>query len=1040
MGRLYALNSALGYAIAAMSLAAVSVSAPLYAQGGGPDVDENVVEEIVVTGSRIKRANLVSTSPVTQVNSDEFLFRGITRVEDLLNDLPQVLPDQSSATNNGASGTATVDLRGLFAPRTLTLLNGRRLPAGSPAYAISPDINQIPGMMLDRVEVLTGGASATYGSDAIAGVVNFITIDDFQGVQFDYQFSQYQHSNDSALAQYVSDAGYELPPGTVNDGGTHNFSLMLGIDDAAGRGNLTAYATYRDIKAVTQSRRDYSACALQGGTTDLAEEFFGVKGFFCGGSSTIPEGRFTDFGLLTNPDCVMVPAPTPEDPDAVICNRVPQFDYATGMPTGAVDGNGNLITMPEPVLPWFGNTSGNGTLPWPGRFDFLVEPGTDMFVNRAGHPNAFYNYGPTNLFMRPDERITFGAIGHYSVSDVAEIYLELNYMDDKTVSQLAPSGSFFWPNSVSCGNPLLSQQQFDLLCTRYNLTASDSQIVFIGRRNVEGGSRADNLRHTSYRGVLGVRGDIGSSWEYDAYLNYGAVAYTEVYDEDLSITRMLRALDVVTDPASGQPVCASALNGSDPQCVPWNIFESGAVTQQAIDYITLPIYYTGSTEQHQLSAYVSGDLGDYGFKLPTADEAVKVVFGLEYRKELLDYEPDRTAQEGGAAGQADAQSPVHGSYAVSEFFAEASVPLLEGKTAAELLSVDLAYRYSDYSTDKQTDTYKIGAEWMFHPSLRLRGSYQHAVRVGNIHELFRPLANSGGNGEDTCQGANPESTLAECQLTGLTAAQYGTLPEREFSGFNTKFGGNPDLDPEESDTVSFGFILSPEFLSGLTLSVDWFDIDVTGAIAEPDSDFIFDQCIATGAARFCDAIHRDSATGLLWLGDAYVNAANTNIGFIQTTGIDVVADFQLPIGRFGDLNFNLVGTYLDTWDWQELPGEEPFDCTAVYEGGPCIRARPAVVTNFRTSWLTPWDASVSLLWRYLSDVRDGSGAGNHIPSYSFLDLAGLWDVSEGIVIRIGINNILDKDPPFTPFGSGNSLPETYDALGRYWFTGVSVNF
>lgn len=1023
---------------AAMALAAFAASAPLPAQDDFADAD--VVEEIVVTGSRIKRANLVSSSPVTQVDADEFQYQGITRVEDLLNHLPQVLPDQSSAVNNGASGTATVDLRGLFAPRTLTLLNGRRLPAGSPAYAISPDINQIPGMMLDRVEVLTGGASATYGSDAIAGVVNFITIDDFQGVQFDYQFSQYQHNNDSALAQYVSDAGYDLPPGTVNDGATHNVSLMLGIDDAAGRGNLTAYATYRDIEAVTQSQRDYSACALQGGTTDLAEEFFGVRGFYCGGSSTTPEGRFTDFGLLTNPDCVMMSAPTPEDPSAMVCNRVPQFDYATGMPTGAVDGNGNPIMMNEPVLPWFGNSSGNGTMPWPGRFDFLVEPGTDMFVNRAGHPKAFYNYGPTNLYMRPDERITLGTIGHYSLSDMAEIYLEMNYMDDKSVAQFAPSGSFFWPESVSCGNPLLSPQQFDLLCTRYDLTAADSQIVFIGRRNVEGGSRRDSLRHTSSRGVLGVRGAIGNSWEYDAYVNYGAMTYAEVFDEDLSITRMLRALDVVTDPVSGQPMCASALNGSDPQCVPWNVFESGAVTQQAIDYITLPIFYTGSTEQHQMSAYVSGDLGAYGFKLPTADEGVKVVFGLEYRQELLDYEPDKTAQEGGAAGQGESQSPVHGSYAVSEFFTEASIPLLEGKTAAELLSVDLAYRYSDYSTDKQTDTYKIGAEWMFHPSLRLRGSYQHAVRVGNIQELFRPLANGGGSGDDTCQGANPESTLAECQLTGLTAAQYGSLPEPEFSGFQTKVGGNPNLDPEESDTVSFGVIFSPEVLGGLTLSVDWFDIEVSGAIAEPDSKFIFDQCVATGAARFCDAIHRDSTTGLLWLGDAYVNAANTNIGFIQTTGIDVIGDLQLPIGRFGDLDFNLVGTYLDAWDWQELPGEQPFDCTAVYEGGPCIRARPKVVTNFRTTWLTPWDASVSLLWRYLSEVRDGTGVGNDFPSFSYVDLGGIWEVSEGIVIRIGINNLLDRDPPYNPFGSGNTMPETYDALGRYWFTGVSVKF
>ena len=427
-------KSALGHTLAATCFAVLICSPAANAQVDDADADAEAVEEIVVTGSRIKRRNLVSTSPVTQVDAVELEFQGITRVEDLLNDLPQVIADQSAGTNNGSSGTATVDLRGLQPIRTLTLLNGRRLPAGSPANPAA-DINQIPGMLIERIEVLTGGASATYGSDAISGVVNFITADDFQGVQFDYQFSQYAHDNSSYLAQFVEDAGYALPPGNVSDGDTHNFSLMAGFNGPGGEGNLTAYVTYRDIESVTQSERDHSACALFGDSAD----------FFCGGSSTIPDGRFTDFGLLTNPDCVLVPAPTPEDPNAMACNRIPAFDYQTGLPTGETDPDGNPILMPEPALPWFGNTSGNGSMPWPGRFDLLVDPGTNTFANRAGHPNAFYNFAPTNYFMRPDERITAGVFGHYPLGSSAEIYVELNYMDDKTVAQLAPSGSFFWP-------------------------------------------------------------------------------------------------------------------------------------------------------------------------------------------------------------------------------------------------------------------------------------------------------------------------------------------------------------------------------------------------------------------------------------------------------------------------------------------------------------------------------------------------------------------------------------------------------------------
>ena len=1023
---------ALGQCMAAATLAAWASLVPVHAQEHLAAPETDAVEEIVVTGSRIKKRNLVSTSPVTQVDREEFVFQGNTRVEDLLNVLPQTVADQTSATNNGSAGTATVDLRGLDAVRTLTLLNGRRLPAGTPERP-APDINQIPGILIERVEMLTGGASATYGSDAIAGVVNFITIDDFEGLKFDYQFSQYVHKNSSSFARYVEEAGFELPSKSVSDGETHNLSVMWGMNGAGGAGNLTLYATYREVEGVTQSERDYSACSMA--------EF---DGFFCGGSGTIPDGRFTDFGLLTHPDCVLVPSPTPEDPNAMACNRVPAFDYATGQPTGAVDPDGNPVLMNEPVLPWFGNTSGGGTMPWPGRYDFLVEPGTDQFVNRAGHPNAFYNFAPTNYFMRPDERVSAGAIGHYPIADNAELYVELNYMRDKTVIQLAPSGSFFWPETINCDNPFLSQQQFDLVCARYNLTPADSQIGFIGRRNAEGGSRRGEKEHVSYRGVLGIRGDVGSTWSYDAFLNYGEVTYSELFDEDLSITRMIRAIDAVSDPVSGQPVCRSALDGTDPNCVPWNVFQSGGVTQEALDYITQPLYFDGSTRQVQVNGYMSGDLGDYGIEFPGADEGIKVVVGLEYRDEKLAYNPDPVAESGDVAGFFGADPPVSGSFSVGELFTEASIPIVQGAPAADLVSVDLAYRYSDYSTGVQTDTYKIAGEWMPIPDIRFRASFQHAVRTGNILELFRPLRDSGGPGRDTCEGQTPVSTFEECQRTGVTAAQYGNIAVPSFGdGFQAKYGGNPDLQPEESDTTSFGFILSPGAWPGFTLSADYFDIEVTGAIAQPSSKFIFDKCIETGAARFCDAVNRDPATGLLWIGEGFVNVADTNIGFLRTAGIDVVASLELGMGRFGDLNFNFVATHVDRWEWQEQPGEAAIECAGSFQLGPCQRARPELVTNLRSTWATPWDASLSLLWRHTSRIENGGfdQFGEYccdLSATDYFDLAGVWAVTDSITVRLGINNIFDEDPPFTTGGSGNTLPETYDALGRYWFAGFSM--
>jgi outer membrane receptor protein involved in Fe transport len=976
-------------------------------------------------------------------------FQGVTRIEDMLNRLPQVAASQNANVANGSSGTATVDLRNLGVARTLVLLNGRRLPAGSPRQNgnLAADLNQIPSKLIDRVEVLTGGASATYGSDAVAGVVNFITKSDFEGISFDYQYAFYQSKNDNSILDLSRDRGFDLPPGTVTDGYTNDFSLMIGANTSDGRGNVTMYAGYREIDPVTSGQRDVNNCALQGAPGSYS----------CGGSSTIPTGRFADFGSLANPDCVMIL--DPEGSGEMVCNQVPEFDFDTGIPTGEVDDNGDLILQPEPILPWIGNSSGTGTVPWPGSIDFTTAGNT--FVDRAG---LLYNYQPPNYLQRPNERYTVGAMGHYEVNRSLDVYAEISYMDNQSVSQIAPSGNFGNTATIPCSNAFLSQQQFDLICTQFGFgddavdgsgsTATDLTPVTILRRNVEGGFRQTITRNTTHRIVIGARGEINDAWSYDVNGNFGTVAYQQTNLNDLSIVRVQRSLDAVDD-GNGNIVCRSVVDGSDPFCLPWNVFEEGGVNpgDAVLDYLSTPFFATGETSTDMASGYVTGDLGEYGVKLPSADTGIQIVGGYEWRQERLRFNPDTGLQNADGTGLGGATLPVNGSFAVKEFFFEAQVPLFEGYDLAQSVNLNLGYRYSDYNTGKTTDTYKGAADWSFNDNIRIRASLQRAVRAGNLRELFQPQGlNLFDMPVDPCgagaDGAAPAATRDQCvNNTGLPSFLYGSdALNSPANQYNFLQGGNPLLDPEESDTVSFGGIFSPTFIDGLTVSLDYYNIEVEKAIDPISPAFTLDQCLALGPAEWCDQVNRDPVTGSLWLGTVgFVVGTNVNLGKLTREGVDVQVNYDFPIGSMGELNLNLVGLVLLTADIQNVPGGPVSECKGLWEGATtdCQGIFPEWSHNLRTTWLTPWDVDVSLFWRYIDAVDDRGVNGANWDSYNYIDLAATWQITDNTAFRIGVNNIFDEDPPFASDvgnapGNGNVFPGSYDSLGRYIFAGFSL--
>ncbi|MEQ8516311.1 MAG: TonB-dependent receptor [Chromatocurvus sp.] len=930
--------------------------------------EQMVVEEVIVTGSRIQKANLVSASPVTQIDAEEFRFQGTTRVEDLMRNMPQVYSNQNSSQSNGATGTATLNLRNLGDERTLVLVNGRRLPIGSPLQGgIGADINQIPADLIRRVEVMTGGASATYGSDAVAGVVNFMLMDDFEGIQLDWQGSVYQHDNDNNFLQdLVESNGFPVPSGSQTDGEIQNWSLIMGGNFDNGRGNVTAYATYREIEAVLQSARDYSSCALNN------------TGDGCFGSGTSREGTFL----------------------------VPGIDDAVGEDTFFVDGNQ------------------------------LVEG------------SRVYNYGPLNYYQRPDERYTAGAFGRYQINDNVEAYTELSFMDNQSNAQIAPSGAFGLTEDVSCSNPFLSQQQVDLLCGSVGLGPDDTQSVTILRRNVEGGPRNQDLRHTTFRGVFGIRGQINDTWRYDLYGMYSEVSMENTYNNDLSNAKISEAVDAVEDPETGEIVCRSG----NPNCVPWNVWQTGGVDPAAPAFLELPLFARGTTDQKVFSGYVAGSLGDYGLKLPMADNGIEVVIGAEYRKDSLNFNPDEGFRLGLGAGQGGATNAVSGEIDVRELFFETSIPVVEGREFAEEVTLDLGYRYSDYSLGGTTDTYGIRGAWSVNADIKFRASYQRAVRAPNVRELFLPQGlNLFDMDQDPCttspDGNPPTATVEQCARTGLPAAQYNNFNDSFAGQYNFLQGGNEDLEPEESDTYSFGVVLAPRFIDGLTLSIDYWTIEIEKGIDNLTPEFILDECLA-GNDALCANVQR-GPLGDLWLGSGpeagRVIALDDNLAVEEVKGWDLVADYSIELGDMGLLSFNNNMSIIDQWDLQEVAGAPVVACEGAW-GSTCGYPTLDFRNNLRATWISPFGATVSVLWRHLGEVDDLNG-NLDLPAMDYFDLAGSYEFSENATVRLGINNISDEAPPIAGNaagpsinGNGNVFPGMYDALGRYMFLGATFKF
>jgi iron complex outermembrane recepter protein len=1019
---------------AGMGAALAQTAAPASSQAA----PETQLQEVIVTGSRIPvPANITATSPLTVVTVRDIQLQGYTDSSDVLNNLPQNIISSGVDAGNQSSpltatgGYATVDLRGIGPQRTLVLVNGRRLGVGDPSTTNNnpaPDIDQIPLPMVERIDVVTGGASATYGSDAIAGVVNFILKRDFQGIQIDgqYGFNQHDQHNgyvEDLLSHDDPNTGFSAitaPTGSVRDGNKHDLSVVVGTNFADAAGNVTGYFVYHDQAPVAGSARDFADCQLISNGLVATPVTNGVE---CVGSSN--SNRYTP----------IAPAP------------------------GA--------NVRYTVL-------GNQFLPWP---------------QAGSSPPADFNFNAYEYLQREDKRYQGGFLAHDDLNEFAKPYVEFSFMQDSTNAQVAPSGLFVGGNPASngnylinCSNPLLSAQQRNIICTPAQIAAdtaspgsADAQVE-IGRRNIEGGGRLSEYQHTNFRFVGGVQGEIAPGFTYDAY---GSYYYVNAFASNLNYldySSIAKALQVMSNTA-GKAVCISG--GT---CVPYNIFTTGAVTPAQLSYLETPGTSSGNNTESIVHLDATGDLGNYGLKSPFANSGVAVNVGTEYRKESVTFAPDGAELAGNLAGFSGASVPTNASYDVGEAFFEARAPLAQELPGAYDLTTDVGYRWSNYNTAGVTNTYKFEVQYAPIRDARMRFSFDRAVRAPNLIELF----NAPSIGQETSVATDPcaptlngstvvpaTASLAACQRTGVTAAQYGnggttnTITQCVAGQCSQVIEGNTQLKPEVATTWSLGFTITPSDLPNFNASVDYYHIHLEGVVSAIPYGVILNGCLQNGNPIYCSQIFRSpsgSLTGSTVAGGGYILQKEYNLGVSIVSGIDLLANYRWEIPKgWGYLVTALNGSWLQHTTTTPYPGAATFDCAGLY-GATCGvgSVNPRWRSNLRIGWETPWHVLFSAQWRFIGPTSFDNNSTNpllanleegaydpynaRIPGYSYLDLAAIWHLKDHLELRAGVNNLFDKDPPLIPSydisgtgGAPNSFP-TFDLLGRQFFAAFTAKF
>ncbi|MDC8754057.1 TonB-dependent receptor [Erythrobacter sp. sf7] len=971
--------------LAGTIMAGAMIATPAYAQDA--DTTETAAQEdnfIVVTGSRIQQRNVDTAAPVAVVEAEEFKLSGTVNVEQVLNTLPQVIPGTTAFSNNPGNGAATLNLRGLGSTRTLVLVNGRRWVSFDTNQVV--DLNTIPQFLIESVDVVTGGASAVYGSDALAGVVNF-RLKKVEGLEMGGQYS-------------ITERG---------DGARYQMYGAIGTSFDDGRGNATVYAEYFNRESIFQGDRAFSNFALG------AESFGAPLQQF--GSSTLPTARF----------------------------NVPTSRTVAGTALPLAQG----LVIDDAI------------------FD---QPG-------VGRPRAgdTYNYAPVNYLQIPQERYLLGGYADYEFSDGHRAYTEVTYVNNRVQQELAPTPVTGTYNvDIATVSPFLSPaiiNELNILDQREEavnaaLVAAGSAPALPGlgvvsasiqRRVEETGSRNSLDERNAFRVLAGVTGSITDNLNYDAYYSYARTRNANVQSGNISRSAFQAGLD-----GTGTPI---------------NIFGYNTLTPGMVDAISIQAQNGDISTVEVASGTVSGFLGDFGWGGGDIGFAV----GAEYRRVAAEFIPDTALSSGDVIGF-NAGDATEGAYNVKEIFAELNVPIFE-TDGGQRLELTGAARYSDYSLDNVGSvwTYAGGAEFTVTDGVMLRGQYQRAVRAPNVAELFGGQAIGFPGAVDPCGnaafiGANAGSA-AICQAHGVPAGNVGNAAVVQLNAqIPALFGGNPNLGEETGTSWTAGIVLQPTFVPGLTITADYFNIEVEDFITVAGGSLqgLMNLCYSGGNATsvLCQPfIGIRNADGAITV-DAPPLVSGINAAKQEVSGVDLQINYNtsLPFSlltdtgssRF-DLNFN--GTWTDKNDFTPVVGRPDVDVCAGQFGGNCGQPIASYKWASRFTWIDG-PLTTTVRWRHLSGVDDADDSVDYaafngierISAYDLIDLTFAFEASENVTVAFGVNNLFDTLPGSPTFNGivvdnrpnslllgdnqeqANTYPSVYDVLGRDFFASVAFSF